>query len=84
MGRRGWCVVGLTVSKKCRNNTRTWQPGGNAMMAPSFPHAFPGGLGVGSWGGGAGHVLVLLLLGTGDVTKSSLYLSKEWVWRLWK
>lgn len=72
VGRRGWYVVGLTVSKKCRNHKRTWQPEGNAMVAASFPHAFPGRVGVGSWGGGAGHVLVLLLLETRDVTKSSL------------
>ena len=29
-------------------------------------------MGVGSWGGGADHMLVLLVLETGGVTKSSL------------
>lgn len=73
VGRRGgWCVVGLIVSKKCRNSQRTWQLEGTAMMAASFLQAFPGRVGVGSWGGGADHMLVPLLLEPRDVTKSSL------------
>lgn len=62
----------LTVSKKCNNKKETWQPEGNAQILTNFLQAFQGKVGVRGWGGGDDHMLALLALETGGVTKSSL------------
>lgn len=70
-GVAGWEGIVPTVSK-CKNNEGAWQPEGNAKMLANFLQALPGGVGVVSWGGGADHMHVLLVLEAGGVTKGSL------------
>lgn len=62
----------LTISTKCKSSRGTWQPEWNAKMLANSLQALGGEVGVGGWGGGAGHVLVLLVLETGGVATLSV------------